>query len=145
MSEYWAWEDCAIDPTVLVIDDEPNIRFLLSVFLGGEGFKVIQASDGEEGLRLARSERPKVILLDLRMPRMSGADVLRALRADDSTRNIGVIVVSGSTEVEAYDTGENPVKLPADDYIIKPFDLEDLLSKVNSLMPKADEGGRALA
>ncbi len=106
---------------------------------------ILQAANGAEGLELARQEQPNVILLDLRMPKMSGGEVFKALKEDAVTKKIRVIVVSGSTEVEAYDNGENPGKLPADEYLIKPFDLDELLLKVRSLMPQAGGAEGALA
>lgn len=134
-----------IAPKILVIDDEPNIRLLVSIFLGGEGFKILQASNGIEGLEVARKERPSLILLDLRMPKMSGFEVLKALRKDEATKKIRVIVVSGSAEVEGYETDENSDQPSADEYLIKPFDLEDLLDKVRSLIPNTGGSEQALA
>ena len=81
--------------TVLVIDDDPDARLLLKNLVTGLGARTIEAASGEEGLRLAREELPDVIALDLRMPGMSGWEVMRRLSADQSLRNIPVIIVSG--------------------------------------------------
>ena len=80
--------------TVLVIDDEVNARKLAKMLLEREGFTVFTAGNGEEGLTLAKVERPDVILLDLIMPKMIGHDVLQRLKQDPDTRAISIIVLT---------------------------------------------------
>ncbi len=81
-------------PRILVIDDESHSRLLLTRWVQGAGFETIHATSGEQGLRLAREQRPDLILLDLMMPRICAWDVLRALRADPESRDLPVVVVS---------------------------------------------------
>src|SRR5262249_45121179 len=107
---------------VLIIDDEENARDLLGRALVKEGFRVHSAANGEEGVRLARDLKPDVISLDVLMPGMDGWAVLRALKADTTTADIPVVMVS---MVDDKDIG---YALGASDYVLNPFDREKLLA-----------------
>jgi DNA-binding response OmpR family regulator len=104
-------------PRVLVVDDEPYAVELLQECLTAKGYEVLTASDGEEALRKVKEERPHVILLDVRMPKMSGLEVLRRVREMD--HEVGVIMVTAVNEEE---TGRQALQLGAFDYITKPLD-----------------------
>ena len=108
-------------PRVLVVDDEPDAVELLTEFLRAKGYEVITASDGEEALRKVKEDRPHLILLDVRMPKLNGMEVLRLVREID--REVGVIMVTAVNEEE---TGREALKLGAFDYITKPLDLKYL-------------------
>ncbi len=108
-------------PRVLVVDDEPQVVELLQEFLAAKGYQVLTASDGEEALRKVKEERPHVVLLDVRMPKMNGLEVLRRMREID--HEVGVIMVTGVMEEE---TGRQALQLGAFDYITKPLDLKYL-------------------
>jgi len=108
-------------PRVLVVDDEPDAVELLTEFLRAKGYEVITASDGEEALRKVKEDRPHLILLDVRMPKLNGMEVLRRVREID--REVGVIMVTAVNEEE---TGREALKLGAFDYITKPLDLKYL-------------------
>ena len=108
-------------PRVLVVDDEPDFIELLREFLTAKGYEVIAASNGEEGLRKVKEERPHLILLDVRMPKMNGLEVLKQVREID--HEVGVIMVTAVNEEE---TGRQALKLGAFDYITKPLDLKYL-------------------
>jgi DNA-binding response OmpR family regulator len=108
-------------PRVLVVDDEPDAVELLREFLTAKGYEVAVASDGEMALRLVKEERPHLILLDVRMPKMNGLEVLKRVREID--REVGVIMVTAVNEEE---TGREALKLGAYDYITKPLDLQYL-------------------
>jgi len=105
-------------PRVLVVDDEPDSVELLREFLATKGYEVLSASDGEEALRKVKADRPHLILLDVRMPGMSGLEVLREVRQID--QEVGVIMVTAVNEEE---TGRQALELGAFDYIVKPLDL----------------------
>lgn len=111
--------------TVLVIEDDPWTRTITTALLAGEGFAVVEAKNGEEGLQQARSHALHAILLDLALPTKSGLDVLRELKGEAATRSIPVIVVSayGSlmNEADAQHTAG---------VIQKPFDYDDLVGQV---------------
>lgn len=108
-------------PRVLVVDDEPQVVELLQEFLAAKGYQVLTASDGEEALRKVKEERPHVVLLDVRMPKMNGLEVLKRVREID--HEVGVIMVTGVMEEE---TGRQALQLGAFDYITKPLDLKYL-------------------
>ncbi|MCA1646267.1 MAG: response regulator [Chloroflexi bacterium] len=111
--------------TVLVIEDDPWTRTITTALLAGEGFAVVEAKNGEEGLKRAREHAPDAVLLDLALPSKSGLDVLRELKRDISTMAIPVIVVS------AYATlmNEQDARQTAG-VIQKPFDYDDLVGHV---------------
>jgi CheY-like chemotaxis protein len=106
--------------TVLVADDDPTILALLTATLRQDGFRVLTAGDGEAALRMARAERPALILLDWRMPALEGVEVTRALRSDSDPylRNVPIVLLTGETGSEnttaGFDAGVT-------DYLIKPF------------------------
>jgi CheY-like chemotaxis protein len=111
--------------TVLVIEDDPWTRTITTALLAGEGFAVVEAKNGEEGLKQARDHAPDAILLDLALPTKSGLEVLRELKSDTPTQDIPVIVVS------AYGTLMNDSDAhQAASVIQKPFDYDDLVGQV---------------
>jgi CheY-like chemotaxis protein len=101
---------------VLVVEDDRFLRRACEASLRQRGLDVVAAADGEEGLRLARSERPALVLLDLLMPKMSGLEVLRALKGDDATRGIPVLVLSNSSRQQDVD---EIMRLGAVGYLVK--------------------------
>ena len=108
--------------TVLVIDDDAAVRDLMSRFLGKEGFRVVAAGGGEDGLRMARELKPDVITLDVLMPGMDGWSVLAALKADPAWRSIPVVML---TMLDDQNLG---YALGAADYLTKPIDRERLVA-----------------
>ena len=116
---------------ILVIDNEVNIRKLTKANLTVSGYKVLVAPDGEEGLRLAQLEHPDLILLDLRMPGMSGWDVLMALRINRSLRRTPVIIMT-ATAPEAVEYQVRAMRTAG--YVIKPFSADELLNTVRQVL-----------
>ena len=117
--------------TILIADDHEDNRELLQLLLLGAGYKVREARDGSEGLTLARSEHPDLIVMDLSMPVMDGWGLFRALKDDDLTRAIPCMAVTAHAEldrIQALEAGFNA-------YISKPFSSEVLLKTVASLLP----------
>ena len=114
---------------ILVVDDEWELRNLLTEFLTGDGYDVIQASNGEEALELAEKEEPQVILLDVKMPGIDGIEVCRRLKEEDKTRFIPIIMVTAleDRDVDAFVEG-------ADDFVTKPFSLVELSFRVKSML-----------
>jgi DNA-binding response OmpR family regulator len=108
-------------PRVLVVDDELDARELLQAFLVAKGYAVVTASDGEEALQKVKEERPHLILLDVRLPKLNGLEVLKHVREID--QEVGVIMI---TAVKEEDTGRQALQLGAFDYITKPLDLKYL-------------------
>lgn len=106
---------------VLVVDDEPEAVELLVEFLSSKGYEVLTAGGGEEALQRVKEDRPHLVLLDIRMPKMNGIEVLRRIREIDA--EMGVIMV---TAVNEEDMGRKALELGAFDYIVKPLDLKYL-------------------
>jgi CheY-like chemotaxis protein len=115
----------------LVVDDDRLFLRLVELNLGKIGLRVVLAEDGPEALRLAFSESPDVILLDLMMPRMDGYEVMRQLKASEKTRGIPVIMLTAKSGSEDRD---RCAELGAAGYITKPFRLEDLRSTVRTIV-----------
>jgi DNA-binding response OmpR family regulator len=123
---------------VLVVEDDPSVRGLLQTILEDEALEVVLAADGEEGLRLARTVDPDVVLLDVMMPGLGGPDVIRRLRRPDGSLPFAVLVVTGAAEVIAPLRSE----LGPEAVLEKPFDITTLATRVKSLA-SGDAQGRA--
>ncbi len=116
--------------TILIVDDEPENIELLDRRLSRRGFTVVGATSAEEGLKLARSERPALILMDIKMPNLDGFDAMRLLQADPLTAGIPVIALTAHAMQEDRDRAINA---GAKDYETKPVDLDRLLAKIRLL------------
>lgn len=121
--------------TVLVVDDEPGIVTIARDYLDRAGFRVITAGDGGSALRLARSERPSLLVLDLMLPVMDGLDVARALRQDPATRKLPIIMLTARVEEADRLIG---LELGADDYVTKPFSPRELVARVRAVLRRAE-------
>ncbi len=120
--------------SILVIDDEPQIRKFLRISLASQGYKVLEAATGEDGLAQAALSRPDLVVLDLGLPDMDGQQVLRDLR---EWSQVPVLVLSvrasEAQKVEALDGGAN-------DYVTKPFGIQEFLARVRALLRQAPAG-----
>ena len=116
---------------VLVIDDEPDVRWLIRMSLERAGHEVIDAEDGLRGVALAQRQRPEIIVLDLMMPVMDGYAVLDALAKDARTANVPVVVLSARA---IPDEAERAVGAGARRFLEKPFDPELLAGELNALL-----------
>jgi two-component system phosphate regulon response regulator PhoB len=116
---------------ILVVDDEPEIIALVAYHLAKAGHRVMTAATGEDALESARRERPALVILDLMLPGMSGFDVLAQLRADDATRDIGVLMLTAHREEPDRIRG---FELGADDYLTKPFSPAELVLRVGAIL-----------
>ena len=117
---------------ILVIDDEPDVVSYLSAFLEDEGFQVLTAGNGPDGLKLAREQAPDLITLDITMPGMSGIEVLTTLRRDDHLNCIPVVIITGVTSFDKL-TDYRDVRAP-EGFMQKPVDLEQLLSTIEGIL-----------
>ena len=115
---------------VLIVDDEDDILHFLELVLREKGYDVSTASGGHEALTKAQLERPHLILLDIMMPQMDGWEVLKLLRVDEETADIPVAMLSARTEAKDRVQG---LQEGAIDYICKPFSLQDLLVKIETI------------
>lgn len=116
---------------ILAVDDESDVLMILKTALQSEGFEVETAGNGPDGLALAREMRPDLILLDVMMPGMTGFDVLREIKADDSICTTPVIMLTGMSERKRI---QEALAGGIDFYVVKPFEFHDLLNKVNQAL-----------
>ena len=114
---------------LLVVDDEPNIRELLSASLRYAGFEVATASDGQEALARARADRPDLLVLDVMMPGVDGFEVVRRLRGEGVHCPVLFLTARDSTEDKV--TG---LTLGGDDYVTKPFSLEEVVARIRAVL-----------
>ena len=117
--------------TILIVEDEQDIRELLAYNLEKEGYATVQAADGKEGLELARSRKPDLILLDLMLPKMDGLAVCRELERDSGTVRIPIIMLTARGEDVDRILG---FELGADDYLVKPFNIRELLLRIRAIL-----------
>ena len=118
--------------TVLVIEDEAPLRANIVRILAVEGFRVVSAADGDEGLARVREAHPDLIICDILMPRMDGFGVLAALRSGPDTAAIPFIFLTASADKEDLARG---LRSGANEYVTKPFKIADLLAAVRRLLP----------
>jgi two-component system phosphate regulon response regulator PhoB len=116
---------------VLVVDDEPHIVALVAYHLAKSGYRVVTATTGPDALDRARRERPSLVILDLMLPGMSGFDVLQKLRADTSTSDVPVLMLTARRD--EHDRIEG-LSLGADDYLTKPFSPQELVLRVKAIL-----------
>src|SRR5437660_7050918 len=120
---------------VLVVDDEPMLRNLLSRLLRMEGYEVLEAEDGQAAIEIVRASEPDLVLLDVMLPARDGLDVLGDLRR---TSNVPVILVSALGEEADRVLG---LKMGADDYVVKPFSAAELSARIESVLRRAQVRG----
>ena len=118
------------EKTILIIDDQKDFRFILTFDLKKNGYKTIEAENGEKGIEIAKSAIPDLILLDRKMPGADGIEVCKRLKADNVTKDIPVLMITGKSQ-----TGELTECLEAGavGILTKPFKFENLLSKIKNI------------
>ena len=116
---------------ILVVDDDANIRALLTVLLENEGYQVLTAADGEASLPMAAAEKPDLILLDIRMPKMDGLQACDRLRANPETQKIPIIFL---TAFNSHDRLEQAIEMGADDFLGKPIDALELRVRIRAML-----------
>ncbi|HEY0925987.1 MULTISPECIES: phosphate regulon transcriptional regulator PhoB [unclassified Brevundimonas] len=126
-----------MQPYVLVMEDEDALATLLSYNLEKEGYKVVVASDGEEGMLQIDERLPDLVLLDWMLPKLSGIEVCRRIRGRSETRNLPIIMLTArgeeSDRVRGLDTG-------ADDYLTKPFSMTELTARIRAVLRRIRPG-----
>jgi len=134
-------------PRVLVVDDDPAIRRICSTWLSLDGYEVLEAADGQEALELALTEEPDVVLLDLTMPVLDGFCVAAALRANDRTRELPLVVITGETGPHII---ERVHEIGVAGLFLKPFDpgavaefVRGVISELTVAKGHAPAGGHA--
>jgi DNA-binding response OmpR family regulator len=126
--------------TILVVDDEANIADLVEMYLRKEGFRVLKAGTGEDGLAAAKRERPRLVVLDVGLPGIDGLEVCRRLRADDSGPGIPVIFLTArDSEIDRI----LGLEMGADDYLTKPFSPRELVARVKAILRRSESSAPA--
>lgn len=115
----------------MVVEDEPDIFEIMEYNLKREGYEVFGCLDGADGIEMVRRERPDLVLLDLMLPGMSGLDICRALKTEELTRNIPIVIVTAKNTESDVVLG---LGLGADDYIAKPFSPRELIARVQAVL-----------
>ena len=121
---------------ILVVEDERDLQSVLTFNLRDAGYDVLSAFGGAEGLRLAGREAPHLVLLDLMLPDLPGTDVCRQLKADPATRDIPIIMLTAKGQEADRVLG---FELGADDYVVKPFSVRELLLRVQAILRRRSE------
>ncbi|MBP7088475.1 MAG: response regulator [Candidatus Omnitrophica bacterium] len=118
---------------ILAIDDEEDFTFFLKHNLERIKYQIITASGGEEGIELAKKEKPDLILLDLMMPKIDGFEVSRRLKEDPKTSSIPILMLTAKDDEEAC---KKSLSLKNEDYLIKPMQVEDLRAKIEETLKR---------
>ncbi len=116
---------------ILIIDDDPDIRDVLNITLAQEGYDVIEAADGQEGLKLAQTKNPDLVIVDFKMPKLDGRGVCRELKKDILLSHMPIIMLTGKGDVADKVGG---ISAGADDYIVKPFEPQELIARINMII-----------
>jgi two-component system phosphate regulon response regulator PhoB len=132
----------AMRERILVVEDEKDVREMIRLNLKAAGFDVVEAGNGAEALALAKNDPPKVIILDLMMPEMSGIEVCRALRRNPATSRIPVLMLTAKSTEEDKVVG---FEVGADDYVTKPFSPRELVLRVRAVARRQPDQGAAKA
>lgn len=126
--------------TILVVDDETDLLDLIEYNLHKEGFSVLKAENGEEGIKVAKEHRPDLILLDIMMPKMDGLEAVEIMRQDDELKKTPIIFLTArsdeKTEIDGLNKG-------GDDYITKPISTTKLVSRIKAVLRRFDDSDRA--
>ncbi len=122
---------------VLVVDDEPDLLELIEVNLKGAGYDVLVASNGKDGLQMARQTIPALVVLDVMLPELDGLEVCKSLRRDPATSGIPILMLTArATEIDRV----LGLELGADDYVTKPFSTRELVLRVKNLLRRKTTG-----
>jgi len=120
---------------ILVVDDEADLVETIQFALELEGYNVLVASNGEEGLNVARQEKPDLILLDLMLPKLDGYKVCRLLKFDERYKHIPILMLTARTQEKDKILGK---ETGANEYITKPFDMDALIARVKFYLSKTE-------
>jgi DNA-binding response OmpR family regulator len=125
------------EPTILVVDDEPSIREVVTLYLQRAGYRVLVGADGQEALQILERHSPDLVVLDLMLPQVDGLEITRQLRATGDTP---IIMLTARREETDRILG---LEMGADDYVVKPFSPRELVSRVKAVLRRAGSASRA--
>jgi len=118
---------------ILIIDDDPNIRTLLSLNIGAAGYTATTAENGKKGLEMIMSDTPDLLVLDIMMPQMDGWEICKIIKDNSELSSIKILMLTAKDAQRDKMIGKHILK--ADDYITKPFDISVLLASIEKLLP----------
>ncbi len=118
---------------ILIAEDEPDIRELVAFMLRFAGYEVMAASNGEEAVQAATRDIPDLVLMDVRMPRMTGYDACRLMKANPDLHDVPVVFLSAKGQESEIQTG---LEAGAEEYLLKPFSPDELTSRVKTILSK---------
>ncbi len=118
---------------ILIAEDEPDIRELVAFMLRFAGYEVMAASNGEEAVQAATREVPDLVLMDVRMPRMTGYDACRIMKASPELRDVPVVFLSAKGQESEIQSG---LEAGAEEYLLKPFSPDELTNRVRTILSK---------
>src|SRR5271165_5583745 len=124
--------------TVLIVDDQANVRLLVRDYLTQEDFRVVEAENGRQALIVARREHPDIILLDIMMPEMSGFEFIRTYHKES---HAPIILLTAKQEESDKVLG---LELGADDYVTKPFGMRELVARIHSVLRRVEGGSNTV-
>ncbi len=118
---------------ILIAEDEPDIRELVAFMLRFAGYEVMAASNGEEAVQAATRDVPDLVLMDVRMPRMTGYDACRIMKANPDLRDVPVVFLSAKGQESEIQSG---LEAGAEEYLLKPFSPDELTNRVRAILSK---------
>jgi DNA-binding response OmpR family regulator len=118
---------------ILIVDDNPSLAKSLEIRLHGAGYETLAAHDGDEGLKMAREQKPDLILLDVLLPKIDGFTVCRLLKFDRLYEQIPIVILTAKSQAKDMEIGK---EIAADAYVVKPFNWASLLALVDQLLKK---------
>ena len=124
-----------IGQTILVVEDEPDIRKLINYNLAQDRFKVLEAEDGEQALKLLQREKPNLVILDLMLPGLSGLELCKILRDRQDTSRLPILMLTAKTGEADKVVG---LEMGADDYLSKPFSPREMVARVRAILRRTD-------
>ncbi len=124
------------NPKIMIVDDEPDATIATRRALEMEGYTVLDARNGKEGLKLLETETPDLILLDVMMPEMDGFEVCRILREDNKHKHIPIIMLTAKGELDDRIEG---LEIGSDDYITKPYNLRELKARIRTVLRRSQD------
>ncbi len=118
---------------ILIAEDEPDIRELVAFMLRFAGYEVVAASNGEEAVQAATRDIPDLVLMDVRMPRMTGYDACKLMKADPTLHDVPVVFLSAKGQESEIQSG---LEAGAEEYLLKPFSPDELTNRVRAILSK---------
>lgn len=130
----------SLGQTILVVEDEPDIRKLLKYNLAQDRFKVLEAEDGEQALKLLQREKPNLVILDLMLPGLSGLELCKILRDGQDTARLPILMLTAKAGEADRVVG---LEMGADDYLSKPFSPREMVARVRAILRRTDSSAAA--